>query len=420
MPSPIRVRPLVAALASASALSLTAAVAWAEPAPPFPALLMQAQSRAPRSAEAQAQVARAEGLARQAAVLPNPTVSVEVENFSGSGPFRGTNAAESTASIGQLIELGGKRSARIGAARAEVGAARADAVRSQADFVFDLAAAYALAEASERRLQLATESLAFAQEDSRVASALVRAGKEADVRAVQARAALQAAQAALEEARSTRSKALGDLTALSGSPVAFTSIRVSLLSHAARREVAGDIDPLRSPAYQAAEAARQAAARRVQVERTRAVPDVTVSVGARRFEADKSSAMVAGVSVPFPLFDQNRGNISAARAELTAAEARLNAARLDAVAEASAAIARLNAAQARVQASEEGESAAAEASRLAGVGYEGGKLSLLELLTARRALTEARTQSIEAQIERVAAEASIARLRGAIPFGDQE
>ena len=117
--SPLRVRPIAVALASASALSLTAGLAWAEPAPPFPALLAQARANAPRPAEAQAQVARAEGLARQAAVLPNPTVSFEVENFSGSGPFRGTNAAESTAQVGQLVELGGKRSARIGAARAE-------------------------------------------------------------------------------------------------------------------------------------------------------------------------------------------------------------------------------------------------------------------------------------------------------------
>ena len=83
----------------------------------------------------------------------------------------------------------------------------------------------------------------------------------------------------------------------------------------------------------AAQAEREAAARRVRVERTRAIPDVTVSAGVRRFSGDDSRAVVAGISAPLPLFDQNRGNVNAAQGELLAAEARLNAARLDAEAE---------------------------------------------------------------------------------------
>lgn len=418
MSLPVRLGPRFAVLAGASAL-VFAGHAAAEPAPAFSALLQQALAGAPRAAEADADVAEAQGLARQAAVLPNPTLSVEVENFSGSGPFRGTGAAETTASVGQLIELGGKRSARIGAARAEVGAAQARSVRSRAEFAFDLAQAYALAEAAERREALAVERLALAEEDNRIAGALVGAGKEADVRSVQARAALLAARAAVQDARAQRAAALATLSAMSGSPVAFTSVPVSLLAHADRREAAPSIDPLRSPAYRAAEAAREAAARRVRVERTKAVPDVTLSVGGRRFEADDASALVAGVSVPFPLFDQNRGAIGASRAQLTAAEARLNAARLEAVAEAGSATARLDATQSRVEAAREGEAAAAEASRLARLGYEGGKLPLLELLNARRALAEAQAETLEARLERLSAEAAIARLQGVAPFGDQ-
>jgi outer membrane protein, heavy metal efflux system len=415
----VRPRPLCAVLAGASALALLSASARSEPAPPFPALLAQAQASAPRPAEAEAQVAEAQGRARQAAVLPNPTLAFEVENFAGSGPFRDRGAAESTASVEQLIELGGKRSARVGAARAEVGAARANAGRTRAEFAFDLAQAYARAEAAERRLQLAAETLGLAEEDSRIATALVRAGKEADVRAVQARAALQSARAGVDEARAERAQAFANLSAMSGSPVQFTSISTSLLAHAGRAETAPEIDPLKSPAYLAAAAAREAAARQVRVERTKAVPDVTVSVGGRRFEADDASALVAGVSVPLPLFDRNRGNIAASRAALTAAEARLNAARLDAVAEAASATARLSAAQSRVAAATEGEAAAGEAARLARIGYESGKLPLLELLSSRRALAEARAQTIAAQLERLSAEAAIARLRGEAPFGDQ-
>lgn len=407
-----------ALLLGASAFALLAGPALADPAPPFPDLLRQAQATAPRLSEARAEIARAEGLARQARAFPNPTIGLEVENFSGSGPFRGTSLAETTASIEQTLELGGKRSARVAVGQADLQAARARAVRLQGEYAFDLAAAYAEAEASERRLQLANEVVGFAQEDSRIATALVEAGREADLRRVQALAALQAARAGVEEARAARATAFSNLTALVGAPAPITSIPVSLLARADQAFPLAAFDPLNTPAYLAAQAEREAAARRIRVERLRAIPDVTGSVGFRRFEGDDATALVAGVSIPFPLFDRNRGNISAARAELSGAESRLNAARLEAEAAARSGAARLSAAEARLLASREGERTAEEAYRLTRIGYEGGKLDLVELLNAQRALSEARAQTINAAIERLSAQAGLARLTGATPFGD--
>ncbi len=419
MHSPFRRGGPWAAWIGASAIALSAGGALAEPAPPFGELLRQAQTSAPRLAEARADIARAQGLARQAGARPNPTIGVEVENFSGSGPFKGRDLAETTASIEQTLELGGKRGARVAAGRAEVEAARRRAAQISAQFGFDLADAYAQAEASERRVQLATEGLALADDDARVATALVEAGREADLRRVQAQAAVQAARAALEEARAARATAFGDLTSLAGAPAPISSIPVSLLAQADRSVPVSAPDPLASPTFLAAQADREAAARRIRVERSRATPDVSVSVGVRRFQEDDSTAMVAGVSAPFPLFDRNRGNIGAAQAELAAAEARLNAARLDAEANGRASVARVGAADARLVAAREGERTADEAYRLTRIGYEGGKLALVELINARRALAEARAQTVDAALERLSAQAALARLQGRAPFGEQ-
>jgi len=339
-------------------------------------------------------------------------------NFSGTGPFRGTDLAETTAQLEQTLELGGKRPARMAAGRADVDAARARSTQARADFAFDLADAYAQAEAAERRAQLALDAVALAEEDARVANALVKAGKEADLRAVQARAAVQAARAAHDEARAANAAAFGKLTALAGSPRPLTAIVASLLDHADRSEKIPQPDPLAAPGYLAAQAAREAAARRVRVERTRGVPDVAVSLGLRRLNGDDSTAMVGGVSAPLPLFDRNRGNVSAAQAELAGAEARLNAARLDAEADTRSATARALAAHSRIAAARESEQAADEAYRLTRIGYQGGKLSLAELNIARRALTEARAQTLDARLERLSAEAMLARLQGVAPFGD--
>lgn len=408
--------PLRAALFGAGTCALFAGPALADPAPPFPELLRQAQS-APTLTERRSEIDQASGLAEQAAVRPNPTVSVLVENFGGSRPFNQLGG-QTTFQVDQALELGGKRAARIAAGRAGVDAAKARFTESLAAFGFDLASAYAEAEASERRLALAEETLGLARDDARVAGALVKAGKEADLRAVQANTAVQAARAGLEAARSARESAFGRLSVLAGAATPITSIPVSLLSHADRPETPPTPDPLLSPAYMAAEAARTAAYRRVQMERARAAPDLTVSVGLRRLSGERATAIIGGVSAPFPLFDRNRGNISASRAELAGAEARLNAARLGAEAESRSGVSRAQAALARIAAAREGERTAEEAYRLSRIGYEGGKLPLSEVLNARRALADARSQTLDARLERLGAEAALARLQGVAPFGD--
>ena len=291
--------------------------AVAEPAPAFVELLRQSRDTAPRLAEAAANVRQAEGLARQAAARPNPTASVEMEDFNGSGSFRGTNQAQTTFSIGQSLELGGKRGARVAAGRAGLEAARARLVQSRADFAFALADAYGQAEATERRVELAQEGLSLAEGALQVSRALVEAGKEAELRSLQAQAAVTSARAAVNAARAERTGAFARLTALSGSAASFTSLSRSLLT-VNTITPPRDIDVLATPAVVAAEAEREAAARRVRVERTRAMPDVTVSGGVRRYNGDDSTAFVAGVSVPIPVFDRTAATSPLRRANCRA------------------------------------------------------------------------------------------------------
>ena len=408
---------LSALLVGTSLIALVPVIAVADPAPSYPELLRQANA-APRLKAAQAGISQAEGLARQAGVRPNPTFSVERENFSGNGPYRGADAAETTASIEQTLELGGKRSARINAGRASVETSRARSRQTEADFAFDLAEAYGAAEVADLRVQLATDALTLAEDDARVANALVKAGKEADLRRLQAQTAVESARAELGEAQAARDAAFAKLTAMVDPPIPFTAIPNSLLAHADMAESIPMVDPLTTPAYLVALAEREEIARRVKVEQTRGTPDVTVSLGVRQFRAEDSQALVGGVSVPFPVFDRNKGNIAAVSAELTAAEQNLNMARLDAQADIQSASARLKASFARVKSAQDSEHTAQEAYRLTRIGYESGKLQLSEVLITRRTLTEARAQALTARQDRLNAEAELAHLAGLMPFGD--
>jgi cobalt-zinc-cadmium efflux system outer membrane protein len=342
---------------------------------------------------------------------------LELEDFGGSGPYRGTNNSQATIALSEPLEIGGQRGARKAAGRAGLAAATARSVQARAEFGYDLAMAYAGAEVAQGRVALLTQDAERAQEDLRSARALVAAGKEGELRAVQAEAAAAASSAELEGARAGVIEALGRLSTLAGSKEPYSAVGGSLLNAAGTESTgAGSPSDATMPRIATAEAEREWADRRLNVERRRAIPTPSLSIGTRRLKGDDANALVAGFSLPLPLFDRSRGDIAAARAVLSGAEARLEGARLEAQAEARTASAQFEASAARLTAANQGAVAAREAYRLARIGYEAGRTPLFELLGTRRALTEADLRLLDARLDRVRAHASLARLAGRIPF----
>lgn len=391
-----------------------AAPAFADPVPDFATLLRQART-APRVAAGEADVAAAEARAQQSRAWLNPSLSIEAEDFGGRGALDGFDGAETTLSIGQTFELGGKREARIEAAVAEAAAARARYGRESSEYAAELAVAYGNAEAAAQRRVLAEEAAGLAQSDARTARLLVESGREAELRSVQAAAEESRAKAELVQAQADEAAAFARLTTLSGSQVPFDSIPISLLAREPSLLAASSAG---SPAVSAAEAERRAAEARLRVEERRWAPDITITGGVRSFAATDETALVAGFSIPLPLFDRNAGGSEAARAESRAANFRLEQARAEAAANRQAAAAALAAARSVLTAQLDVERAASEAYRLAQLGYEAGRVPLIELSNARRAFVEARRQTIATRLARVVAEAEAARQAGRTPFGD--
>lgn len=388
-------------------------------APPFPEFFRAAERNAPRLIEARAKIEAARGHARQAGAWADPTFGVEVEDVAGSGPYTGWSQAQTTVSLSEPLELGGQRGARVVAGRAAVRSAELQGEQLRVEFGYELAVAYAEAEAAQARAELLKEDIARAQEDVRTARALVKAGKEADLRAVQADATSAAARAEFEEARAEQLNALGRLSSLAGIPEPLEGVTPSMLNGQAPAPAAVTAAPQPAdPAVRTAEAEHEAAQQRLAVERKKAIPTPTLSVGTRRLSATDSNAWVMSVSVPLPFFNRNRGEIAAARADVTAAQARLSGTQLESAAAWRAALSQVQSSESRRAAADQAESAAREAYRLARTGYDAGRTPLIELLSTRRLLTEAQARALDARIARVRAEATLARLAGRIPFAE--
>ncbi|WP_306286412.1 TolC family protein [Sphingomonas sp. Ant20] len=172
----------------------------------------------------------------------------------------------------------------------------------------------------------------------------------------------------------------------------------------------GEIEARATLEVRLAEADRlqaEAALRQEQIAR-RLNP--SVGIGLRRLQQTSDTALVAGVSVPLPLFDRNQGNIAAAGSAIRAAEARRDAALALATARIRNAQTNLDAARARVDALEGAAlPQAAEALRLANLAYRAGRLTLLELLDAQQALAAAQGELIDARVALAEASATLVR-----------
>lgn len=408
-------RMLAALLAAASC----ATMAQAQTSPPIEAgqtlsldrALELAGATSPTLDAAEADIQAAAAARTVAGLRPNPSVTVEAENVAGSGIYRGTESLEATTSLALPIELGGKRSARIGVADARSQRTLIQAAITQADLRLSVIQAYAEAAAAQQRLTTARDQARIAAEGLRAAQVRVQAGRASPIEAERANVARINADAEVERTQRLVEVARYSLSRIIGQPVAgdldtgwFANVRAAY----------GPMQPIESAgtlAMAAAEADLAIADAGVRLARAQRVPDLTVGAGARYMRETGDTAALFSISIPLPLFNNGRAAVAQASSERLRAEAqqRVTAIEVDqAIARAQAEAA--NAATTAATASGPALQAAEEAARIARIGYREGKFGQLELLDAERTLAETRLAAINALLNYHSAQAQLERL----------
>ena len=352
----------------------------------------------PRVYGPQAEAEAARAAIDQARLRPNPSLSFEVEDIAGSGAFSGLRSSEYTLAIGQQLELGGKRRARIASAQAS-----ADFTGLQSDLALSQLALgvrerYVEAVAAGQRLVLALEIVERNRELARIANVLVEVGREPPLRAMRARAALAEAEAELQAAQAADLAARQALAALwvSGRPNPVVSNVFPDL--APPLAPLGSEDPLQ---LRIADARTSFAEAEIARERSLGVPDPTLSAGVRRFQESNDQAFIVGISIPLPFRNRNQGNIAAAEAQYRAASASEAIAEADYRVEFERTRTLYLAAETRVETlSSASLPQAEEALRLVEIGYRNGRFPLIEVLAAAEARDAIRENLIQAEESR--------------------
>lgn len=349
-----------------------------------------------------------QGAQMQAGARPNPSVSALVQDTRSA-------TRETTLQINQEFELGNKRQARIEAAEHFFSKATADLESKQAEIHADVVAAFYEVLAAQERLELAKSSVEIAGLALDAASKRVIAGKSSPVEETKSRIAESAVRIELTQATSQLASSRKRLAALWGNPQPLFANAQGQLAEIPETADINDLSGMleNAPAIRAAQieiAAREAIA---EVERSKSIPNVTMTAGVVNNQELGYNQALLGLSVPIPLFDRNQGNLQEAISRKYKAQDELAALKSRLAADLASQYERLNAAR---QAAESIKSeilpGAQSAFDAAGKGFKAGKFGFLDVLDAQRTLFQARSQYVQMLLEAHQAVAEIERILG--------
>ena len=341
-----------------------------------------------------------EGATLQAGLLPNPELSVNVENIGNVQPLTGDiNSTKAVAQevvqqittirIYQLVELGGKRAARVNAASLGEALAGQDYEIRRVELIARVANVFTEVLAGQERLRLAEESEQLAQRVVSAVAKRVQAGKVPPIEETRAGVAFSTTRIELEQARRDLAGARKRLTLLWGnnSPQ-FSKALGNLESSVALPDFETLTERvLASPmALRAMKNIEQRKAL-LDVEQTRRIPNLTVQAGVVHHAQLGGNTAVAAMILPLPLFDRNQGNIQQAHQRVDKAVDEQAAIELRLKTELTQAYEALAAAQRETSIlRDEILPSARSAFDVTNKGYEFGKFGFLEVLDAQRTL----------------------------------
>lgn len=337
-----------------------------------------------------------EGTKLQASKFRNPRFAVEAEdiNSSNSALQRFT-----TFRISQLIELGGKRSARMNVASLGQELADKSFEVKRLELIARTANTFIDVLAGQARLRVAEETVQLTQKVVDTAHRRVEAGKAPPIEETRSRVALSTATIELEQAKRELAAARTQLSLLWGSTTPNfgtvlgdleATVTIPSLEMLEQRIVS---NPLAQRSMKNIDHRKAI----IELEKSQRIPDVTLEGGMRRYLQTNDTTAVASLSIPIPLFDRNQGNLQEAYQRLSKAIDEQTAVELLLRTELTGAYQALRAAENEIRLlHDEVLPGARSAFDVANRGYELGRFSFLEMLDAQRALFQSRVLYVRA------------------------
>ncbi|NOS83484.1 MAG: TolC family protein [Nitrospira sp.] len=345
-----------------------------------------ALERNPAILRAKSVIDENEGMRTQAGAYPNPTIGGQTGSGALRDPSTGPRVSEYGMTLQQTVEWPGMRAARQDAADAGLSGATVGLDEAKLNLIAEVKGIFYELLLAERTVDLLQQNLEIVQEVARIVRARVRSGEGPQFEAVKADVEVLKAKQEMTKAKNAVRVKLVALDTLTSGALGF------------RYKVQGDFRSLRDHLDPERLAARdlsqhpvikrqsklvEQAEFTVTKERQGRVPNVTL-FGAYARETGREG-VVAGVSLPTPIWYRQQGHIAAALGTQRKEEAELVRTRNELTRAINQHAREAETAQEQILVYEEGLiKQAQEALRIAQLSFRQGASSLLDVLDAQR------------------------------------
>lgn len=365
----------------------------------------------------------------QQRLLPNPNIDIELDDFVGSGRYRGVEFSSFQIELTKTIETSWKRLRRTVLARQQADLAQWSYMSQAVDTCNAVVKAYIDVLVAQAQVPLAAELLELAEnvvssnkEGDKNTTTLSLEKTRARVVVVQNRVRLQEAKTSLVTARQRLASTWGTTDTSDFGPV------IGLLWPVPDVPELDDLLPLlpHNPDIGRFTSARKEAVAQVNHQRALAIPDCDIFGTFWVFNGTNDYAFSAGIAVDIPICNRNQGNILKAIYSISEVEERYRDAYVTAAVNLENAQEQLKLAvvQAKLYV-DEAIPLARDAYFAAQARYRGGGLSYLTLLSAQQTLAEAELTALQILGTAHKARADIDRFIGAcvgryLEYGEQQ
>ncbi len=242
--------------------------------------------------------------------------SIELENFSGSGFFNGTDALETTLSLSKVLELGDKAKFRGDLSQNRAMLLSNDQDSKRLDLLAETTKRFIEVVTNQQRLVNANDSIGIAMHTKRVVEKRVKAGKSPTAELRRAKIELSRAELKLDHAKHELETARLKLVTLWGevprgeSQISFTTAAANLFEI----EQAEPFESLvllleRNPDLVRFATEKRLAESRTLLARSSGQSDMEITGGLRHFNTTDDTALVLSLKIPFGSASRASSNI---------------------------------------------------------------------------------------------------------------
>jgi cobalt-zinc-cadmium efflux system outer membrane protein len=337
--------------------------------------------------------------ALQAELYPNPEVGLDLENFLGSKDYSGLGGSENTFYITQDFVLGERLSAGRDVELLKSDLAAWELEKERLSLITEIRKSFTVISSLKYQNKLNEQLLKVSLDFQKNLERRIEAGKVSPAEAARASLISTSLEIQIQNTEMQYLSEIQNLKALMGnSDVQFSSVE---LIYNLEYEIP-DIIELRKSILNIPDLAQfktdlKKAETEINLQKSLAMPDLSLSLGYRRINETSDNVMVMGASIPINIFDNNRGNIQEAKIRADQTKYKYSGLRNNYEAKLSMLLNNINGLSTMIQKLDsESLPKARSAFEIINKGNLVGRFTVLDVLDSQRSLYELESQFVNA------------------------